>query len=278
MFPTGYFGCPSTDRMASLNTTDLMAASRRAGDHPALETAARVGYAVNGLLHVVIGVIALRLAFGSKGTSADQSGALGALADNGLGLVLLWVAVVAWLGLALWQVTEAVSGGWEVSDRVKAASKAVVYLVLSWTAFKFASGHGSSSKSQSTDFTRSLMKQPAGQWLVAIVGLVIVGVGVYHVVKGWKKKFITDLESYPGQWIVKAGRVGYIAKGIALAIVGGLFVLAAVRHKPSEARGLDGALHNLLGAPGGEVLLALVAIGLIAFGVYSFGRARHADV
>ncbi len=122
------------------------------------------------------------------------------------------------------------------------------------------------------------MKQPAGQWLVAAVGLAVIGVGVYHVVKGWKKKFLRDLETHPGEWIVKAGRVGYIAKGIALAIVGGLFVLAAVRHKPSEARGLDGALRNLLGAPGGPVLLALVALGLIAFGVYCFGRARHADV
>jgi succinate dehydrogenase/fumarate reductase cytochrome b subunit len=261
-----------------MDSTDVTAASRRAGDHPALETAARVGYAVNGVLHIVIGIIALQLAFGSKGKSADQSGALGSMADNGFGLVMLWVAVVAWLGLALWRVTEAISGGWETSDRLKAATKAVVYLVLSWTAFKFASGTGSSSKSQTTDFTASLMKQPAGQWLVALVGLAVIGVGVYHVVKGWRKKFLQDLETHPSEWIVKAGRVGYIAKGIALAIVGGLFVLAAVRHKPSEARGLDGALRNLLGAPGGPFLLGLVALGLIAFGVYCFGRARHADV
>src|SRR5215217_1430762 len=252
-----------------MDSTDVKFASQRAGDHPALETAARIGYAVNGVLHILIGAIALRLAFGSKEASADQSGALGSLADNTFGMITLWVAVIAWLGLAIWQVTEAISGVFETSDRVKAAVKAVVYLVLSWTAFRFATGGESSSKSQSTDFTASLMKQPAGQWLVAAVGLVVIGVGVYHVVKGWKKKFLLDLETHPSEWIVKAGRVGYIAKGIALAIVGGLFVLAAVRHKPSEASGLDGALRNLLGAPGGPVLLGLVAIGFIAFGVYS---------
>ena len=92
------------------------------------------------------------------------------------------------------------------------------------------------ARSQTTDFTATLMKQPAGQWLVALLGLAVIGVGVYHVVKGWRKKFLQDLETHPGEWIVKAGRVGYIAKGIALAIVGGLFVLAAVRHKPSEAK------------------------------------------
>lgn len=261
-----------------MDSTDVKAVSRRAGDHPALETTARIGYAVNGVLHIVIGAIALRLAFGSKGSSADQSGALGSMAHNGFGVFVLWVAVVAWLGLAIWQVTEAISGGLEVGDRLKAVAKAVVYLVLSWTAFKFASGSGTSSRSQSADFTAALMKKPAGTWLVGAVGLAIIGVGVYHVVKGWKRKFLADLETHPSTWTVKAGRFGYVAKGIALAIVGGLFIVAAVRHKPSEARGLDGALRSLLGAPGGEVLLALVALGLIAFGVYSFGRARHARV
>lgn len=261
-----------------MNSTGLRAASRRAGNHPALETAARVGYVVNGVLHIVIGVIAVQLALGVKGSSADQSGALGTLADSTLGLFTLWVAVVGWLGLAIWQVTEAISGGLRTGDRLKAAAKAVAYLALSWAAFGFASGAGSSSKKQSTDFTASLMEKPAGQWLVGAVGLLVVGIGVYHLVKGWKKKFLQDLDSHPGEWIVKAGRVGYIAKGIALGIVGGLFVLAAVRHSPREARGLDGALRNLLGAPGGPVLLGLVALGLIAFGIYSFGRARHADV
>jgi hypothetical protein len=261
-----------------MDSTDVKDASRRAGDHPALETAARVGYAVNGVLHIIIGLIALALAFGSRGASADQSGALGSLADNPLGVIVLWIAVVGWLGLALWQVTEAITGTHETSDRVKAAAKAVLYLALSYSAFSFAKGGGSSSKKQSTDFTASLMSKPAGQWLVGAVGLAILAVGAYHVYKGYKRTFLADLESSPSPWIVKAGRAGYIAKGIALGIVGALFVVAAVKHKPSEAKGLDGALHTLLDAPLGEVLLAIVALGLIAFGVYCFGRSRHAAV
>ncbi|MCU1537630.1 MAG: hypothetical protein JWP82_1981 [Humibacillus sp.] len=261
-----------------MDASDVTSASRQAGDHPALETAARIGYAVNGVLHIMIGVIALALAFGSKGTSADQSGALGALASNPFGVILLWIAVLGWLGLAVWQVTEAISGVLETSDRVKAAAKAVLYLVLSWSAFSFANGNNSSSKKQTSDFTATLMGKPAGQVLVGLVGLAIIGVGVYHVMKGYQQKFLQDLESNPGPWITKAGRAGYIAKGVALGIVGGLFVLAAVRHKPSESKGLDGALHSLLGAPYGELLLAVVALGLIAFGVYCFGRSRHAHV
>ena len=261
-----------------MDSHDVKAASRSAGDHPALESAARVGYALNGLLHIVIGVIALRLAWASSASSADQSGALGTLAENPFGKVVLWVAVVGWLGLGLWQVTEAITGSSDAPDRVKAAAKAVIYLVLSWSAFTFARGGSKSSKRQSTDFTATLMGQPFGVWLVGAVGVAVVAVGGYHIVKGGQKKFLEDLESHPGPWVVRAGQFGYVAKGVALAIVGGLFVVAAVRHRPSDAKGLDGALHTLLGAPYGQFLLTVVALGLIAYGVYSFGRARYADV
>jgi hypothetical protein len=260
-----------------MDSTDVKVAAARAGDHPALETAARVGYAVNGVLHILIGIIAIQLAWFRGGNDASQSGALSRLADNPLGVVVLWVGVLGWLGLALWQISEAVTRG-DAGARLKAVVKAVVYLALSWTAFSFATGGGQNSQKQTTDFTATLMSKPFGVWLVGLVGLVVIGVGVYHVYKGWERKFLQDLESHPGSWIVKAGRFGYVAKGIALAIVGGLFLLAAVRHNPNEARGLDGALHNLLGAPGGPFILTLVALGFIAFGVYSFGRARHAKV
>ena len=89
-----------------MDSTDVKQASQRAGDHPALEMTARIGYAVNGVLHIIIGVIALALAFGARGASADQSGALGSMAENPLGVVVLWIAVVAWLGLGIWRRDE----------------------------------------------------------------------------------------------------------------------------------------------------------------------------
>ena len=260
-----------------MDSTDVKQAAARAGDHPALEAVARVGYALNGVLHILIGIIAIQLAWFSRSGNADQSGALHTLSGNPVGKVVLWIAVLGWLGLAIWQISEAIrtSGA---GDRIKAIAKAVVYVALSWTAFRFAQGSGTNSKSQTQDFTASLMTKPAGQWLVGLVGLVIIGVAVYHVVKGWKRTFLRDLEDHPGRWVERAGRFGYIAKGVALAVVGFLFLVAAVRHKPSEAGGLDAALRTLLDAPAGVVLLTIVALGLIAYGIYSFGRAKHARV
>jgi len=103
-------------------------------------------------------------------------------------------------------------------------------------------------------------------------------VGAYHVWKGATEGFLRDLEKDPGTWPVRAGVVGYIAKGVALAVVGGLFGLAALHSNPKEAKGLDGALRALKDQPFGPGLLTAVALGIAAYGIYSFSRARHARV
>lgn len=258
---------------------NIRSAARRAGDHLVLENAARLGYAVSGLLHLLIGWLGVQLAWGTGGGSADQSGALQALASTSLGGTLLWVAVAGFLGLGLWQLTEVLVGGSRASDRLKAAGKAAVYLVLAATSLTWARGAGGpSSSQQSVDFTASLMGQPAGRMLVVAVGLGIVGVGVYHLFKGWRRTFLRDLVDRPGPLAERSGRFGYLAKGAALVLVGLLFAVAGVRGAPGQATGLDGALRALLQAPLGQVLLTVVAAGFAAYALYSFTRARHARV
>jgi hypothetical protein len=201
---------------------DVSKVANQVEGHPALQIGARVGYAVSGVLHLLIGWIALQVAWSASGKPADQSGALQALAGNSLGRLTLWVAVLEFLALALWQLASvlAVRTGGESSqlaERAKGISKAVVYLVLAWTSFSTAKGKPSSGKAQSADFTATLLQHTGGRLLVAVIGLAVIGVGSYHVVKGWTKKFLQDLSGNPGILATRAGVVGYIAKGIALA-------------------------------------------------------------
>jgi hypothetical protein len=255
-------------------TGHVQHAASRAGDHPLLEKGARLGYAASGVLHLLLAWVTVQLAWTSGGEQADQQGALAQLAGNGLGRALLWVLVVGFVLLALWQVTDAVAWG-EAADRAKAAGKAVVYAVLAWTTVSvLTSGSGGGSGGR----TAGLMSSGAGRVLVGLVGAGVVVVGGYHVVKGWKQTFLQDLGSSPAPWVRTAGRVGYIGKGAALAVVGVLLAVAAVQSDPEKAQGLDGALHALADLPFGAVLLTLVALGFAAYGVYAFGRARHAKV
>jgi Domain of Unknown Function (DUF1206) len=254
--------------------------ARELSESKAVEWGARLGYVSNGVLHLLLGWLALDLAWGSRTDDrrADQSGALATVADSTLGLVVLWVLAIGFTLLALWQVTEIVNGNRETSDRAKAAAKCLGYSALAFTGYSFAVGDRMNSRKQTQDFTRTLMDMPAGQVLVGAVGLVVLGIAAYHVHKGWKQRFLQDLVEHPGRWAVVAGRVGYIVKGIALSVVGVLFVIAAVQHRSKEASGLDGALRTLQDAPAGGAVLTVVALGIGLFGIYSFARARYARV
>ena len=249
----------------------------RAGDNPVVEWGARLGYGANGIIHLLIAFLTVQIALGGDDKQASPSGALSTLAEESVGQVLLWVIAVGFTLLAVWQLTELFTQ-YEAFDKAKAGGKLVLYGALAWTSFTFASGGRTSSNNQTKDFTVTLMDAPAGQVLVGLVGVAILGIAGYHVYKGWREKFLEDLEEHPGRWAVVAAKVGYIAKGIALAAVGILFVTAAIQHRAGKATGLDGALQSLRDLPAGTVTLIGIALGLAAYGVYSFARARYARV
>lgn len=268
--------------MSSEITDQASRAARRAANSPWLERAARAGFVGSGVLHLLVGYIALQVAWSAASAQADQSGALGMLADSSAGRTVLWLGVIGFAGLALWQLTEAAFGspGRESSEqsaaRGKALGKALVYLALAVSSVSFARGGGRSSGDQSRDVTASLMRYSGGRALVVVAGLVVIGVAGYHVYKGLTRKFHDDLARRPGPAVEYLAVAGYVAKGVALAVVGVLFVVAGLRQQPSKATGLDGALKTLREAPLGSWLLTVVALGLAAYGLYSFARARLA--
>lgn len=252
--------------------------SRAAGgvaDSRLVDAGARAGYAVSGFLHLLIAWLGLQVAFGRKGANADPSGALALIAGNPWGFVLLVAIVVAFVLLAVWQMGECVRGP-DAGDRVKAAAKALVYLALAWSAVLFLMGVGTSGQTQAKDATATLMDLPFGLVLVVVAGIAVAGIGGYHIFKGWTEKFRSDLVSSPSRFVILAGKAGYIAKGVALIVVGIGLVTAGVTQRPSKSEGLDGALHSLVSLPWGQGVLVLVAAGFAAFGVYSFSRARRA--
>ena len=130
--------------------------------------------------------------------------------------------------------------------------------------------------------TAKVMDWPAGQWLVGLVGLAIIGYGANTAWRGWKEKFAEHLDTEgkmgrSGAAYLLFGKVGYIAKGVSLAIVGGLFVFAGIDHNASKSGGLDQALQKVLQQPFGPVLLIAIGVGLACYGLFCFARARHLD-
>ncbi|MDR6988325.1 fumarate reductase subunit D [Paenarthrobacter nitroguajacolicus] len=242
---------------------------------------ARAGYVVSGVLHVLIGVIAFQLAFGSTG-EADVSGAVTSLASQPLGPLLLWACFTACAALALWQLGNAILGHRssdnKITKRLSAIGQAIVFAALATTIVSFIAGKGQNSRESSSDFTVTLLKAPFGVFLLVAVGAGIAITGIVFAVRGFRQTFTKDLSlsSNPSvrRFQLGLGVVGYIAKGIALFLVGLLVVVAAVRAQPEQSTGLDGGLKALREQPYGVYLLAAVAVGLIAYGLFLMVKAR----
>lgn len=246
----------------------------RAERNPAVRALARVGLATIGLLHILIGGIALAIAFGGTG-NADQSGALQAIVAVPGGLFVVWLCVAGLIVLALWQILVAVTVH-GAGKRLTELGKFVVYAFLAGVAASIALGGGHDASSSEKTMSARLLAAPGGVFVLALIGLGIVAGGIVFLRNGITHRFERDLRLPPNAIAgitTTLGRVGYIAKGIALILVGGLVVAGAITYDPQKAGGLDGSLKALVELPFGPVLLALIALGLIAYGVFWLVRS-----
>ncbi|CAM5388171.1 DUF1206 domain-containing protein [Leifsonia shinshuensis] len=255
-------------------------AARTAGDSKLLEIPARVGFAASGLVQLLLGGLAVQLGAAHVG-EADQTGALDEVAKVPGGFIVLWVSAIGLFALALWLLTEAVlvragSAGDRWLRRGQHLSKAVAYAVLGLTALAFAQGHPSHASATTRQASAGLLATPGGQLLLGALGLVTCAVGGYFLVKGVRRRFRSDIDvpsGAAGHGIVVLGVVGYLAKGVVVALAGVAFILAAIRAQAATATGLAGGLAALQQLPLGGEIVVVLGLGLIASGIYNIARA-----
>ncbi|MGS2590622.1 DUF1206 domain-containing protein [Streptomyces hebeiensis] len=264
-------------------------AARRAAHSPVVDAAARWGFTARGVIYLLIGVLALQVAFGNGGgRQADRGGALAEIAKQPMGAVLLWVLGAGLAGMALWRLSEALfgaagPGGSEPGKRLLSAGRCVFYGFVAYSVLAFAAGErGSGSGSgdrDSQDITARALELPGGRWVVGIAGTGIAVAGLWIGVRAVLRKYRKHLK--PGHMSPGARRLvdvtgvgGGAARGALFAAVGVFVVQAALAYEPDRAKGFDDTLRSFAGTPAGPWLLAAVAAGLALFGVFSFAMAR----
>ena len=274
----------------------------RAHESGWMDHAVRAGLIAYGVVHLMIGWLALQLAFGDREGKTSTSGALHELAQQPFGSVLVWLVAAGLALLVVWQLLEAFAGHRDEDDKdrwKKQASsvlKAAVYAALAVSAVRVAtrpesgggsggSGGGSGKGGQggqdgTTTFTAEVMSWPGGQLLVGAVGLAVIGYGLHHLWRAWTDDYREELDAEgssgeTGKAYLWFGKIGYAAKGLAVGIVGVLFVYAAATHEASRSGGLDAALTEVLEQPFGPFLLGVIGAGIACYGLFSFARARH---
>jgi hypothetical protein len=246
-----------------------------------LEILARWGYGARGVVYLIIGVLALLDALGASRNSTDPENALVQLFNEPLGTVLLALVAVGLAGFALWRLLQALLDADNLGHEAKGLAirggyliSAIAYIGLTVFAlsliFHWGIG-GGNSDSSARDWTARLLAQNYGQWLVGALGVIIIAIGLVEGVDAWKANFEKYLvwEPQTRNWAKPVCQFGLIAWGIVFLIIGGFLLVAATHFSSGEARGLSGALHALQAQPYGSLLLAVVALGLIAFAIYN---------
>jgi hypothetical protein len=256
-----------------------------ATDHRWLAPTARAGYVAKGILYLTVGVLALLVASGAGGELTDERGALVRLGDTAFGAFIVGLTGIGLVAYTIWQLIRAIFDPEHPARDEKSALRRVGYLasaivhgglaVAAWGVLMRDSSHSSGQR-----VIAPLTESTLGVVLLVVAGFVLLGFGVYQLVRAYKVQFRDELETARmsegmQKWSERLGRFGYAARGVVFGLVGASLVVAGVTADPSDARGIDGVLADIAVAPFGRVMLALVAAGLAAYGIFMFVYARY---
>ncbi len=275
--------------MNDVRSTGEVGAVESAGDSfvqtPAFEWLSRAGFVARGAVYAIIGILAFKLAIGHGGKLTNQQGAMRTLAHQPFGKYLLTLLAIGLAGYSMWRLFRAALGrGPEGADRgfdrLAALGSGLAYGALCILAIEILLGAGPSGSTSPKQSAAGVLGWPAGAWIVGLAGAGLVGIALYQGYRGVSQAFLDDskVEQMPPavrEWIGRIGTIGHLARMVVFGLVGIFLIKAAVDFNPNNAVGLDGALAKLTHTAYGAYLLGVVAVGLIAFAVYSFSDARY---
>jgi len=255
---------------------------------PWVDPMARLGYITIGVVYALIGVLAVMTAVGAGGSVESSQGAIQTIAAQPFGRILVGLTALGLIGYVIWRFVEAIVDPQGKGTDTKGVIARLGYAVsgLIYAAWAFFAGRlalstgGGGGEGSKQAWTATLLAQPFGPWLVGGIGVMVIGVGLYHFYMAYKAKFMQEydtrmMSATEQRWARRIGRFGLAARGVTFSIIGGFLVSAAVQTDPNQAKGLDGALLTLAQQPYGPWLLGIVALGLVAYGVFCFSRARY---
>jgi len=266
-----------------------------AAEHPGLVKIGRAGWFAKGVIYVLAGILALQVAAKASGFSkspttgqqeASPIGAIKTVAGSGGGTLLLWILAIGMLLYAVWRVVSALlpgstdAKGW--AHRIGYIASAVMYTTFALSAMALARDANKvpNGNQKVTDISTKIMSHSGGRLLFGVVGVIVIGAGIYRIVKGLKMDVNDELDlSGTGagyrKLVKPLGAIGEIGRGIGFALVGFFLVRAAVKYDPNDATGLDGALRRLAAQSWGVLVVVIVGVGFAAYGVFCLATFTH---
>lgn len=271
---------------------DIRAASQRAADSNWVDGLARFGLVAKGMSYTLVGVLAAALAIWGGGKATGRHGALESLADETWGKAILVGMALGFAAYAIWRLAQGIfdrgdegSGATGVAKRFGYLGRAVLYGVLTVTTITLLDGSEgrTSETAEAREATALVLDWPAGRWLVALGGAILIGAGIFNACRAFTQKFEEkwksgDMSRVESDWGPRLSSVGLLARFVVFSLIGFFLVKAAYQYDAEEAIGLDGALRKIVQASYGPVLLGVAAAGLLCYALFCFFEARYRRV
>jgi hypothetical protein len=272
---------------------ELQTTAEEAANSEGAEWWARAGFVARGFVYLIVGVIALQIAWADRpDTEASKDGALRAIAERPFAGVLLSALAIALAGYAMWRFSEALWGKRDETDehkrtlkRLGSAAKGLIYVGVLLSTVRFiqggaSSGGGGGGQESEESWTATLLGLPGGRLWVGAAAVALFGVAGWLVYRGLAQKYEKRLDTHEmgpvtGRVVDVVGVVGLTARGAIVGFAGYLLLRAALEYDPDEAAGVDGTLRELAERPFGQVILTVLGLGIVCYGLYSWVEARY---
>jgi heme/copper-type cytochrome/quinol oxidase subunit 2 len=248
---------------------------------------ARVGLVSKGIVYVILGALAFMAAFelaGQSNEKASRTGVFDFIKDFPGGIWLLMLLAAGLLCYSIWRGVQAVTNTNDeekvLTKRIRYFFSGLIYLFVAYTAVQIALQQNKSNGDKNQQMASELLNKPYGVWLLAIAALIIAAVGIYQIYYGLSGKYKKhvqklNLHTLKSSLLLRAGKIGYIARGLVWLVISFLLIQAAVHAKSSEAGDTSKAFQFIEDSEFGSYLLAILGVGLIAYGIFNFIRARY---
>ena len=258
---------------------------------PWIEGLARLGYIAKGVVYTIVGGFAAGTAFGAGGTRGDSGSALQFIAEQPFGQLLTFVVAAGLFGYASWRIISALTDAERRGSEAKGIAirsggffRGAIYLSLAFETARLAlgrSGGGGSSDQSAQHWVTRLIDEPFGRWVIVAAGASVAAYGIYQMYRAWKAKLGKQLRlgwttDRLRRRLVAISRFGIAARAVVFLLIGFSIARAAWERDPGEAQGTGGALRQVAGLS--HWLLAVIAVGLLAYGVYQFVNARYRSI
>lgn len=252
------------------------------------EKFARFGLASKGAVYLLMGTLSVLAAFGLSREKGDKEQAFKVIYDQPFGKVVLVAIAIGLLGYVMLRTFQAIKDTEHkgkdlkgILTRIGYAISALLYIAIGAYALKLVFGNGGDDGGDSRQFVVSkVLAYPAGEYIVGIAGLIVIGVGIYQITRGVTGKFMKKVNlvnSNMKDAFKSAGTVGYISRGVVLGIIGYFLFYAARNSNPEEAQGTSAAF-DFLQNEFGSLMMAVVALGLAGYGVFCFVKAKYQKI